>query len=289
VDDTALLGLWQCHSDQTAIWMSFQILLLSGMIIFGIVVIYQTWTFSNQNVVLETRWVLIALYNIILVLVSAIPYLTLGNLNDLSLSVVMGVSVDFSALGIIFAVLLPRVIKNLLYGSSSGSHHSDGKQPSTQNGKDSKETPETGHTKVKGQAPYNSKFSTTDRNSPGLHPVRSDESMHGIVLEPLCVTADTNAGTMDNGVEMSSLPVSPSGDNLNVPTILEQSTRELLDESEHQPQILNLTALRGMARLEGPENDATEEPTIMIEQAPEAIDETIDDASQGSPIFNPFT
>jgi len=261
VDDTALLGLWQCHSDRTAVWMSFQILLLSGMIIFGIVVIYQTWTFSNQNVVLETRWVLIALYNIILVLVSSIPFLTLSNLNDSTLSVVMGVAIDVSALGIIFAVLLPRVVKNLLYGSASGSHHSDGKPTSTQTGKDSKETSD----KLKGKAPYNSKFSTT---------------------EPFCVTADTNAG-MDNSIEMSSMPVSPSANNtFPVPTILEQSTRELLDEAEHQPETLNLTSLRGTARLEGPENDATE--TIMIEQAP-VNETTIDDASQGSPIFNPFT
>jgi len=259
VDDTALLGLWQCHSDRTAVWMSFQILLLSGMIIFGIVVIYQTWTFSNQNVVLETRWVLMALYNIILVLVSSIPFLTLSNLNDSTLSKAMGVAIDLSALGIIFAVLLPRVVKNLLYGSSSGSHHSDGKPASTQTGKDSKETSD----KFKGKAPYNSKFSTT---------------------EPLCVTADTNAGTMDNSIEMSCLPVSPSANTFPVPTILEQSTRELLAEAEHQPQTLNLTGLRGTSRLEGPENDATEVPTIMIE----VVNETID-ASQGSPIFNPFT
>jgi len=116
-----LVGEWSCHSQYTAVWMSLQTVLLLGMITFGIIVIYQTWTFSKQVVVNETRWVLIALYDIVLVIALCIPVLAFSPLDDSTLSILMGIAIDFSALGIVFAVLLPRVVKNLLYGSTKDS------------------------------------------------------------------------------------------------------------------------------------------------------------------------
>jgi len=277
VSDADRIGSWQCYSLHLGVWLGLQILLLSGMIIFGITVIYQTWTFSNQNVVLETRWVLMALYNIVLVVVSTTPLLTLSPLDDETLSIVMGVMIDFSALGIIFAVLLPRVVKNLLYGSSSGPKGSGGttnQNPISSTG--NKEPHETAH---------HSKFSTTDKPDPCHQPVRSDDSLHGfdhvmealtsqptIALEPTpCIPELNESNDTESTVELSAL-VSPSNKSGCITPILEQSSQGFESDENQQSRFNG----RGMTRLEGPENDSSDGLTV-------------EDPSQGSPIFNPFT
>jgi len=125
-------------------------------------------------------------------------------------------------------------------------------------------------------APYHS---TTERHSPHLQPTRSDESLHGITLEPLChqpslsidpsvMSGNGNSGS--GGVEMIALTTPSRVDSANIRPIPEQSE----DESARRRHLdfSEFNSLRGTSRLEGPENDAVE----------------IDDAS-GSPIFNPFT
>jgi len=271
VSDADLIGSWKCSSLYLGAWLGLQILLLSGMIIFGIMVIYQTWTFSNQNVVLETRWVLMALYNVVLVVVSMTPLFTLSSLDDETLSIVMGVMIDFSALGIIFAVLLPRVVKNLLYGSSSGPKGSGGttnQNPISSTHGNKEPTHDT----------------ATDKPDPGLQPARSDESLHGfdhvmealtshptIALEPTPCIPEINESNEHNesNVELSAL-VTPSNKSRGITPILDQSSHGF-ECDENQQRFDG----RGMNRLEGPEN--------------ESDGLTVEDPLQGSPIFNPFT
>jgi len=92
--------------------MFLESLFILALLVWGVIVVYQTWTFSSgKSINLETKWVLIAFYNVILNLVFLAPLLFLGMLNDLHISLIMAISIDFSGGGIILAVLLPRLIK----------------------------------------------------------------------------------------------------------------------------------------------------------------------------------
>jgi len=87
--------------------------------LFGVYVIYQTWTFQRQALLAETRWVLLALYNVILTLCVIAPLCALVNLSDAVLSLIATIGIDVSGGGIIAAVLLPRVISKLELSETS--------------------------------------------------------------------------------------------------------------------------------------------------------------------------
>jgi len=309
VDNADLVGAWYCTSNNLRLWLTLQLVLLSGMIVFGIMVIYQTWTWSNENVVLETRWVLIALYNIVLVMVSLSPFLSSTALSDESVAIVMGIGIDFSALGIIFAVLLPRVIKNI-QGSTSAKDSGAANNPisSTHGQKEHTHTLEI-------SPPHNlGKYSTTEKPGPGyesptdspalvpqkstLHQSISDESLRGIEMQRLCPNPSISASSINNQTEFRLAPSSPSITPLNsggfVP-ILENSGSEgekeySFEKKEYESEKKEYDfekkeydfESRGMSRLEGPENTDPLEPTLdPLVSNP--------DESAHSPIFNPFT
>jgi hypothetical protein len=147
VDTLNLNGRWFCTSNYLTVWLILEFIFLMGLICFGVYVIYYTWSFQRQALIAETRWVLIALYNIILNLAAALPVAALSISNDDDLAVLMMISLIFSGGGIVLAFLLPRSIQKLL-----GESFQDSDETSPQAGsaaKSSKATPQIPNKKLK--------------------------------------------------------------------------------------------------------------------------------------------
>jgi len=129
-DHLNLVGEWRCDSKYLVTWISIFSFLVFILILFGIYVIYQTWSFQLKASMSETKWVLFALYNIVLNFAAVAPVLGFHDLAENDLAVVVCSTIIFSGGGIIFAVMLPRVLK--LYGivgrDSSEHHSSDNKK-----------------------------------------------------------------------------------------------------------------------------------------------------------------
>jgi len=66
--------------------------------------------------VVETKWVFLALYNIVLNLVTVGPFLFYTNFDDDYLAFCIVVSIDFSGGGIVLAVLAPRLYQKYRKG-----------------------------------------------------------------------------------------------------------------------------------------------------------------------------
>jgi len=123
---TELTGYYTCSSHQIVPWIVLEVVYFLFLLCFGVYVIYNTWSFQREVLLVETRWVLLALYNVILNIVAVMPLLTLVSLTERILSLVVVVSIDLSGASIICAVLVPRLIEKLEL-SKSGSKGSSNK------------------------------------------------------------------------------------------------------------------------------------------------------------------
>jgi len=130
---------WHCYSRHTYIWMSVQTLGIFAILLWGLFVIYQTWSFHQKSMLRETRWVLLTLYNVVLNFAAVLPLLSMGGWDDDSEAVGLVVSLEFSAGGIILANLLPKALStwkrnNLHSQSSKSSVHGKGSMDSSGQG-----------------------------------------------------------------------------------------------------------------------------------------------------------
>jgi len=125
-NEVELEGYYTCSCNHAAPWLTLELLFFLFLLCFGIYVIYNTWSFQRQALLKETRWVLLALYNVVLNIFTVVPILAVTTINERAISLIVVFSIDLSATSIIAAVLLPRVIQKLEY-SHSGSKGSSGK------------------------------------------------------------------------------------------------------------------------------------------------------------------
>jgi len=128
VDEIRLLGKYTCSSKYLTIWVSLIATFLALNLMWGIFVIYETWSFQKLSVIGETRWVLIALYDVFLNAAVLIPFLISSKPDDDIVSLAFVISIDFSATGIIFAVLGPSTLREI-WGSTQ--HPSSGRSKTT--------------------------------------------------------------------------------------------------------------------------------------------------------------
>jgi len=117
-DSLELIGEWKCSSNHMAAWIILEAVFTMAILVWGLFVIYKTWSFK-QAMLSETRWVFLALYNVVLNLAAVGPIVSQTTLNDNSLALAMVVSIDFCVGGIASAVLLPRLFKKGMEKSSS--------------------------------------------------------------------------------------------------------------------------------------------------------------------------
>eukprot|EP00456_Euglypha_rotunda_P038381 TRINITY_DN2950_c0_g1_i14.p1 TRINITY_DN2950_c0_g1~~TRINITY_DN2950_c0_g1_i14.p1 ORF type:complete len:808 (-),score=63.28 TRINITY_DN2950_c0_g1_i14:339-2456(-) len=118
-DEVQLTGYWSCTCNNMIPWLTLELIFFLSVLCFGVYVIYNTWSFQRRALLTETRWVLLALYNVILNIFALIPMLSFVDLNDRTLSLIVMVSIDLSAGSIVCAVLLPRVLENFKFSKSS--------------------------------------------------------------------------------------------------------------------------------------------------------------------------
>jgi len=120
LDDDRLLGKWACTSNHIAVWVSLQAVFLGIILLWGVFVIYETWAFQRKSVILETKWVLMALYNVVLNGAILIPFLSFISTGDDDIALAVIISVDFSAGGILLAALGPSLFSHY-FSPSKGS------------------------------------------------------------------------------------------------------------------------------------------------------------------------
>jgi phosphate transport system substrate-binding protein len=127
IDPLNLQGEWTCKSKHFGGWMGGLSALILVLILFGIYVIFQTWSFQRKALLVETKWVLFALYNIVLNLVAVIPMMIFGSFDDDSLVTILCTTIEFSGGGIVFAVMLPRIVNKLEWSDHSKNSSDKGK------------------------------------------------------------------------------------------------------------------------------------------------------------------
>jgi len=120
VDEEALTGYYTCTSHHMLTWTLLELMFFLSLLLFGIYVIYNTWSFQRQTLLVETRWVLLALYNVVLNIVAVLPILVLTNITEKVLALILVASIDMSGASIICAVLLPRILQKLDSSKSEG-------------------------------------------------------------------------------------------------------------------------------------------------------------------------
>jgi len=99
--------------------LTVELIFVLFLLCFGVYVIYNTWTFQRAVLLTETRWVLFALYNVILNIFAIAPFLSLRDTNESLLSSIVIASIDLSAGSIACAVLLPRVLQQFKISKGS--------------------------------------------------------------------------------------------------------------------------------------------------------------------------
>lgn len=82
------------------------------LLLWGLYVVYATW---NAKRVLESRWLLIATYNLCLLMFLIIPFIFLVKIrNDNELFYLAVVPINFGATSTIFSVCMPVIIKRVI-------------------------------------------------------------------------------------------------------------------------------------------------------------------------------
>jgi len=201
VDEEALTGYYTCTSNDMATWATLELIFFLSLLLFGIYVIYNTWSFQRQTLLVETRWVLLALYNVVLNIFAVLPILVLTNITEKILSLIVVASIDLSGTSIICAVLLPRLLQKLDSSKSEGTATGDSiRSPTNINSRREKEkekemsrTPEDELAKrLEEPLPLTNKCGTSELEL-GSYPTSSSpssretitESTHFVALSPL--------------------------------------------------------------------------------------------------------
>jgi hypothetical protein len=94
-------------------------------LLWGVWVLYRTWSFKSKAS--ETRWLLIAIYNIILTLCVISPLTIALPSTDDNVFFIAGIGIILATSGAVFVIYLPKVLAQLkLHSSSSKSPQTPG-------------------------------------------------------------------------------------------------------------------------------------------------------------------
>jgi hypothetical protein len=88
-------------------------------------VLYRTWSFKSKAS--ETRWLLIAIYNLILTVFIIVPLSIALPPTDDNIFFIAGIGILFATSGVVFPVYLPKLLAQVkLHSESSKSPHTPG-------------------------------------------------------------------------------------------------------------------------------------------------------------------
>jgi len=115
----------QCNCDHLAVWLGLLVAHIGVLIVWSMFVIYLTWSINNQ--VGSSRWLVMSVYNILLSLLVIIPLMFRGNNDDRELSIVIGFGLLFIMISTALSIYIPKVlraIKKARASASSGTRQS---------------------------------------------------------------------------------------------------------------------------------------------------------------------
>jgi phosphate transport system substrate-binding protein len=125
VDPINLTAQWLCFGDNLQVFLSVEFANLLAALLWGIWVLYRTWSFKDKAS--ETRWLLIAIYNLILTLCIVAPLAIALPSTDDNIFFIAAVGIIFATSGVVFAIYLPKVLAQITsHSSSSRSPHTPG-------------------------------------------------------------------------------------------------------------------------------------------------------------------
>jgi len=77
---TALIGEYQCQGDHLYLFLIIQAIIYGVMLLWGSVMVYRTWDMSDS--LTESRWILITVYNVLIVMIIVIALTATGVINS---------------------------------------------------------------------------------------------------------------------------------------------------------------------------------------------------------------
>jgi len=135
-DELNLIAEWKCQANYPTVWLSIEIVLFGLMLLWGIYVVYATW--SVKESLRESRWLLISIYNLMLVLSVIVPLLNTLSWNDEGLFYLAVPCIIFSSANILLSVFVP-VMKSIVSVFSSGTDFSTERKKNSRSEKSSAE------------------------------------------------------------------------------------------------------------------------------------------------------
>jgi len=124
-------GLWTCTSDYLMLWALLELIWMCLLLLWGVRVLYQTWTFYHRVAVSETKFILAALYNVIISAAILTPFFAWSNSTDDAIALASVIAIDFCTSGIAFATFGPKVWEKVkpkfkAWREHSSQNHYDG-------------------------------------------------------------------------------------------------------------------------------------------------------------------
>jgi len=103
------LGSYQCTSQYNWVWFGLEIAYFVILLLWGLFVVYRTW--DMKGTVRESKWLMISIYNDLLVLLFIVPFVsTLATTDDIIFFVAVA-CIDLTTGSVVAALCVPNLVR----------------------------------------------------------------------------------------------------------------------------------------------------------------------------------
>jgi len=106
IDDIERTASWVCKSDSVWLWIGIEIGFFMILLFYGLFVVFRTWDAKARFA--DSKWVLMAIYNMIIILAAMIPLFVILEIKDDNLYILATVAIDFTVSTTLLAVYMPK-------------------------------------------------------------------------------------------------------------------------------------------------------------------------------------
>lgn len=143
VDSLNLKFEYECKSKHMPIWMGLEVALFALILLWGLLVVYSTWKVKES--IHESRWLLLSIYNLVVVLAILIPLFSTLNVTDNTMYYISGLfssqnsksqvpAICFATTNLVFSVFIPVVAKKFYSSYTSYRTRSSEKRKASSKG-----------------------------------------------------------------------------------------------------------------------------------------------------------
>jgi len=112
VDNIDLQAQWVCGSNLQALWGALLIIYFAALFGWGLYVVYDLW--NIRRAASDTRWLLISIYNLVLVFCILVPLASVASIDsDHDSGLIALVAILFASTSTVAGVIVPSLIKKL--------------------------------------------------------------------------------------------------------------------------------------------------------------------------------